>query len=338
MPVPSELQNYAMKLGFPESETLGRILSILFEDGDSRRLAQAMPGSVSELSTRTGLSESRVREVIAKLKREGAVSRILSQGETYRLFPAMIELRDSTVISAECPPELFSLWEKLIMEDMPEIIPVLKQFNIPPMLRVIPVEETVESLNRVLDVDSARSLVRDARLITAIPCPCRTQSHMVGRGESCRAPRGVNLCMQINGFAEATLDRGLGERLTADEALRRIALAEEAGLVHTVRNNVKEDMFMCNCCSCCCTAMLMLKTFGYDSAYAPSRFRAEVDETLCTGCGACEARCQFDAITVDEVASISTEKCFGCGNCVLTCPTEALILEEIRPLEFIRNT
>ncbi|MDT8274131.1 MAG: 4Fe-4S ferredoxin, partial [Desulfomonilia bacterium] len=274
MPIPSELQHYALKLGFPESETLGRILSILFEDGDSRRLAEAMPGSVAELSARTGFSEARVREVIAKLKHVGAVSRILSKGETYRLFPAMIELRDSTVITPECSPELFSLWEKLIMEDMPKLIPVLQQFNIPPMLRVIPVEETVESLNRVLDVDSARVLIRDADLITAIPCPCRTQSHMMGRGENCRAPKDVHLCMQINGFAEATLDRGLGERLTADEALRRITLAEEAGLVHTVRNNVKEDMFMCNCCSCCCTAMLMLKTFGYESAYAPSRFRA----------------------------------------------------------------
>ncbi|MCK7466983.1 MAG: hypothetical protein MZU91_01745 [Desulfosudis oleivorans] len=39
--------------------------------------------------------------------------------------------------------------------------------------------------------------------------------------------------------------------------MRRLTLAEEAGLVHTVRNNVKDDMFMCNCCPCCCTAMFL---------------------------------------------------------------------------------
>ncbi|MGC9325838.1 MAG: 4Fe-4S binding protein [Desulfomonilia bacterium] len=338
MPIPPELQPYALKLGFPESEAFGKILSILFDDEDCRRLAQAMPGSISELSGRTGITEPRVREIIEKLKHRGAVNRILTKGETFRLFPAMIELRDSTVITPDCPPELFSLWENVIMEDMPKLVPMLQQFNIPPMLRVIPIEETVESTHRVLDMDSARVLIRDASLITAIPCPCRTQSHMMNRGERCIAPKDVNLCMQINGFAEAALDRGVGERITATEAFNRIAHAEEAGLVHTVRNNVKDDMFMCNCCSCCCTAMLMLKTFGYGNAYAPSRFRAVIDESRCTGCGVCEPRCQFGAISVEETVSIDGETCFGCGNCVLTCPTEAIVLEEVRPPEFIRNT
>ena len=55
MPIREEFKPYALKLGFPESETMGRIFEILFDDEESVRLAGALPGSVAELSDRTGL-------------------------------------------------------------------------------------------------------------------------------------------------------------------------------------------------------------------------------------------------------------------------------------------
>jgi len=50
------------------------------------------------------------------------------------------------------------------------------------------------------------------------------------------------------------------------------------------------------------------------------------DEDLCTGCGECERRCRFAAITVERVHELS---CEGCGLCVLACPAQALRLETI---------
>jgi ferredoxin len=338
MNMPDQLKGYEAKLGFPGSGALSKIFTILFDDNDSIAVAGASPGSVGEIAAKTGLSEQRVSEVAERLLRKGAISRVLNKPDYYRLFPAMIELRDAVVISPDCPQELFELWEVLIREDMPKILPALKSLNLPPMLRVIPIEETVEGSSRVLDADSARQIIRAAQVITAIPCPCRTQAVRVGRSKDCIAPKGVNLCMQIGGFAEAALDRGVGERLSTDEALRRLALAEDAGLVHTVRNNIKDDMFMCNCCTCCCTAMFLHNQMGYDASFAPSRFRAIVDADLCTGCGACDERCSFDAISIDDTAAIDEKKCMGCGNCVLACPVGALSLTEARPPEFIRKT
>jgi len=338
MTIPNQLAPYAARLGFPGSEAMAKILAILFDDHDSVAVAGALPGSVADISAKTGLSEQRVSHVAHRLLHKGAISRVISKGQYYRLFPAMIELRDAVVITPDCPQELFELWEVIIRDEMPKIVPMMKSLNLPPMLRVIPIEETVESSTKVLDADSARQIVRAASLITAIPCPCRTQAKKVGRTLDCPAPKDVSLCMQIGGFAEAALDRGVGERLTTDEALRRLTLAEEAGLVHTVRNNVKDDMFMCNCCPCCCTAMFLHNQIGYDASFAPSRFRANVDVEICTGCGACEDRCSFDAISIDETAVIDPKKCMGCGNCVLACPVEAITLEEARPPEFIRRT
>jgi MinD superfamily P-loop ATPase len=80
----------------------------------------------------------------------------------------------------------------------------------------------------------------------------------------------------------------------------------------------------------------MVNQTGYLDALAPSRFKVKLDADACSGCGLCEDRCQFHAISVDEVAVVDGDKCYGCGNCVITCPDEALTLEEVRPLEHIR--
>ena len=335
MPTPKVLENYAARLGFPGSETLGRIFSILFDGEDDLAIIEAMPGTTAELSEKTGLPEERVRDVTERLRMRGAIANPMKRPELNRLFPAMIELRDATVLWPEAPQELFELWEELVSKEMPRLIPMLKQLKVPPMIRVVPIERSVESRNTVLDVDSARKIFQDAELITALPCACRLQARRNNRGADCPAPE-TSVCMQTNGFAEVVLSRGLGERLTNEEALRRVAEAEEAGLVHMVRNNVQKDMFMCNCCSCCCTGLYMVNQTGYREALAPSRFRVKLNEDLCTGCGVCEGRCQFHAIEVDGTALVDADRCYGCGNCVITCPEEALTLEEVRPIEHIR--
>lgn len=338
MPIPHQLIPYATRLGFPDSQTMARIFAILYNEPDSVAIAGAMPGTLQEIAVKTGLGELRVKEIAERLLHTGAISRMPAKSGAYRLFSAMIELRDAVVISPDCPQELFELWDILIRDEMPTLIPLLKSLGLPPMLRVIPIEETVKSASQVLDADSARRIIRAASLITAIPCPCRTQARRVGRSGGCPAPKEVNLCMQINGFAEAVVDRGVGERLSIEEALGRLCLAEEAGLVHTARNNVKDDMFMCNCCPCCCTAIFLHNQLGYDASLAPSRFHALVDAALCTGCGACVEKCPFHALSVDEVAMVDEKRCMGCGNCAQVCPVEAITLEEARPPEFIRRT
>jgi len=336
MPIPDQLKDYAARLGFPGSETIGRIFSILFADEAAVKLAAAMPGTAAELAEKTGIPQKRVEAILADLTHKGVVNHVIRKG-SYRLFPAMIELRDATIMVNSYPRELAQLWERLIREEMSALIPAFKELNLPPVLRVVPIEETVKPQGAVLDVDSARRIFTEAALITAVPCPCRTQARILGRSPNCPAPEN-SVCMQTNGFAEAVIDRGIGERLTNPEAAKRIGDAEDAGLVHLVRNNIKEDMFMCNCCSCCCTGLFMINELGYREAYARSRFVVRYDRESCTGCGLCEDRCQLHAITMDGRAVVDIDRCKGCGNCALICPSGALSLAETRPVESIRRT
>jgi heterodisulfide reductase subunit A-like polyferredoxin len=82
---------------------------------------------------------------------------------------------------------------------------------------------------------------------------------------------------------------------------------------------------ICNCCSCCCGAMMahqrgtpMLCSSGYVS---------QVDEGLCTGCGTCAELCPFAALSLqDGLVTVDREACMGCGVCVSQCPQEALSL------------
>ena len=335
MPMPEVLQQYSMRLGFPGSDTLARIFGILFDGEHDLSIIQALPGTAQEIAERTGLPVDRVLTAAERLKGRGAIGHPMNRFEVYRLFPAMIELRDATVFWPEAPQELFELWERLISKELPQLVTVLKGLNVPPMVRVVPIERSIESQNTVLDIDSARKIFKDAELITALPCPCRTQARRNGKGIGCPAP-DTSVCMQTNGFAQPILSRGLGQRLDTGEALKRIGEAEEAGLVHTVRNNVQKDMFMCNCCSCCCTGLYFVNQLNYPGALAPSRFRVSLKDEVCSGCGLCADRCQFHAIHVEDVASIESQKCFGCGNCVIACPEQALTLNEVRPREHIR--
>ena len=52
---------------------------------------------------------------------------------------------------------------------------------------------------------------------------------------------------------------------------------------------------------------------------------AVVDQSTCTGCGACVDTCPVEAISMnDDKASVDASACTDCGACVGECPVEAI--------------
>ena len=82
---------------------------------------------------------------------------------------------------------------------------------------------------------------------------------------------------------------------------------------------------LCNCCKCCCFGMEAMGTYGVPMV-ASSGYVAQVDETVCEACAACEDICPFEAIRVKGAAVVNWDGCMGCGVCVGRCPSEALTL------------
>jgi dihydroorotate dehydrogenase/ferredoxin len=55
----------------------------------------------------------------------------------------------------------------------------------------------------------------------------------------------------------------------------------------------------------------------------------EIDQTLCTGCGACQAQCVYGVLTMEErggKVTVNEDKCWSCGFCVGICPSNAIRL------------
>ena len=59
---------------------------------------------------------------------------------------------------------------------------------------------------------------------------------------------------------------------------------------------------------------------------------AEVDVSLCTGCGICEAICPFGALMPDNRGTMSVNEvvCKGCGSCNAICPSGAISIKHFR--------
>ncbi len=55
-----------------------------------------------------------------------------------------------------------------------------------------------------------------------------------------------------------------------------------------------------------------------------------IDKDVCIGCGICETKCSFKAITSDENNKYIIDKyrCDECGDCYLNCPVKAINLKE----------
>jgi electron transport complex protein RnfB len=124
--------------------------------------------------------------------------------------------------------------------------------------------------------------------------------------------------------------------LSREEAMATLRRAAEAGLVHSVSNNQQGLWYICNCCACSCGILRGMADLGMANVVVRSAFVNRVDEALCIGCGLCVERCQFDALSLEDVARVKENRCVGCGVCVLACPEGALSLvrrsaEEILP-------
>ena len=53
--------------------------------------------------------------------------------------------------------------------------------------------------------------------------------------------------------------------------------------------------------------------------------KAVVDLARCDGCGICQSRCRFDALTVENGrCRVNEYACEGCGVCAYVCPREAI--------------
>jgi ferredoxin len=183
-------------------------------------------------------------------------------------------------------------------------------------------EINLTNLEKVIPYSMAKDLIlNNPNHILLLECPCRAS-----RPNPCLP---LDVCLIVGepfaGFAHEHYPQR-SRWITSAEAIRVLQETDARGNVHHAF--FKEALFgrffaICNCCSCCCTAMQafhngvpMLAASGYVN---------RVDAERCTGCETCTDTCGFGALSlVDGIARVDDALCMGCGICVSKCPQEAL--------------
>jgi len=161
----------------------------------------------------------------------------------------------------------------------------------------------------------------------------------------CREVRGDKACQPINTcllygepwvsfFLYHNPDAG-GRRITKEEAMRIIDESHALGRVQSVFfKDACGDRFygICNCCSCCCVA-LMAHNYAKTPLFSPSGYIREIDWEKCQSCGACTTACPFHVPQMRDGKMTSNDSgaCMGCTVCVDRCPNGAITLKRDNP-------
>jgi electron transport complex protein RnfB len=214
-----------------------------------------------------------------------------------------------------------------LIRDVNEYLPFLMKGNWTQQetkqLRVVPVAQSVSAEIRTMPYEVAEDIIRSQSKIVVSPCICRREHEMVGKG--CGKP--MEVCLSFGGGAYYYEENGLGRAISQEEALETLRIGMAAGLV-LQPGNAQKPTNICMCCGCCCQVLKNLKTLDSPARVVHTNYYAEVVAENCVACEACVERCQMDAITVDEIATVDRERCIGCGLCVGECPNEAMVMRQ----------
>ena len=324
--------------GVPPSETLFKILNVMFSEEEARlvSLLPIKPFTVKIASKAWKKSIEESQKVLDELASRALLIDIEMDGnQTYSLPPPMAGffefslMRVGGKLDQKVLSELFHQYIN-IEDDF-----VTDLFTLPtPLGRTFVQEETIEDKSLyVLDYERATNVIKTASHIGVGTCYCRHKKEHIG--EACDAP--MEICMTFNNTAASLIKYGYAKKITEDECLDLLDLAKEHNLVQFGENVQNQVAFICNCCSCCCEALIGARKVGVSQAINSSNYIAHIIDELCTGCGKCVNVCPVEALSLvsshstnknKRIAKLLEENCIGCGVCVRVCKPDAIEMNE----------
>lgn len=316
-----------MPVGYPatESGVELRLLQHLFtpEEAEMALYLSALPEPMEKIHSRAkkaGISLEELRGGLDRLAKKGAIQRKMFGG-TPRYAKMMLAIGMFEFQVNRLTREFHSDVMQYMEEGFGEAFHTRKTSQ----MRTIPINEEVVPERRIGTYDVARDLVlRSKGPFAVINCVCRQGMDL--QGEPCRQTDIRETCLVLGEFAESVVAQGADRALSAEEMVRLLRRADDAGMVLQPQNT-QDPNFICCCCGCCCGVLSTAKKLPRPAEYFDTNYYARVDPELCTECGTCGDRCQMDAVSyTDGVASVDLLRCIGCGLCVTTCPGEAMTL------------
>jgi len=327
--------------GAPPSQLLFEILAMLFSEREAELVAQVpiKPFSADKAAAIWKLPLAEAQRVLDALCSRAILLDLEQRGRTWYVLPppmagffefSLMRIRGD--IDQKRLAELFYLY--LNVEE--EFIRALFAGGETQQGRVYVQEAalTGEQELHVLDYERASEVIRSASAIGVGLCYCRHKMAHLDR--ACDAP--LDICLTFNTAAASLIRAGAARAVDAVEGIDLLQQAQERSLVQFGENVRQGVSFLCNCCGCCCEAMIAARKFGHLNPVHTTRYLAAVSRERCTGCGRCLRACPVEALGLvgandpwqpqRRTLRVDAHHCLGCGVCLRHCPAGALTLEE----------
>ena len=185
----------------------------------------------------------------------------------------------------------------------------------------------------VMDYERASEVIRTSSHIGVGTCYCRHKMEHLNK--ACGNP--LDVCLTFHSTARSLIKHGIARQVDVKEGMDLLQQSLGHNLVQFGENVRQKVAFICNCCGCCCEALLAAKRFAVLSPIATTNFLPEmVDRGNCNGCGKCVEACPVEAMGLVSAgdprqskrkqAKLQPDLCLGCGVCVRTCARNVLSL------------
>jgi len=322
--------------GAPASDTLYNILAILFSEKEATLVAQLpiKPFTAKKAAAIWRMPEPEARKILDELASRCILMDMESSKETRYLLPPPMAgflefsmMRTRNDINQKLLAELFYQYMNVEEDFVKELF-----FSTETRLGRVFVNESVLSAGntvQILDFEKASHIIETAEHMGIGMCYCRHKMEHVGK--NCDAPIN-DICMTFGGAADALIRHEYARRVDAAEGMEILHKAYDFNLIQCGENVQNDVSFICNCCGCCCEALVATKKFGNLHPVETSGFLPVLNPETCIGCGKCEKACQIEVIKMTgqnekKQPAIDENICLGCGLCVRACPNKSLLLK-----------
>jgi ferredoxin len=325
--------------GAPPSELLYGILKMLFseKDADLVSLLPIRPFDARKAAAVWKMGERQAGKILNGLADRGILLDIEENGNRVYVMPppmagffefSLMRLRSD--IDQKALSELY--YQYINVEE--DFIKALFVAGETQLGRVLVHEPALppDSGFQVLDYERASHIIKTATCIGIAMCYCRHKMGHVGR--ACDAP--MDICMTFNRPADSLIRHGIVRPVTVSECMGLLERAYEHNLVQFGENVQRQVGFICNCCGCCCEAMIAARKFALLHPVHTTHYIPAVEEGKCTGCGRCVSICPIGAVALVSAADphnrtkkkarVDEDICLGCGVCVRSCKVDAISL------------
>lgn len=326
--------------GAPPSELLFAILKLLFSEDEARLVARLplRPFSADTAARLWGVGVAEAERVLDRLASRAILLDTEADGgeRTYVLPPPMAGFFEFSLmrvrgdVDQKALAELFYQYVTVEEDFMAALLTVGE--TQPGRVYVQEAALSPENALHVLDYERASQMIESASHLAVGMCYCRHKAAHVGR--ACTAP--MDICLTLNGCADSLVRHGFARGVDKEEGKDLLRQAWENNLVQFGENAREGISFICNCCGCCCEAMIAARRFAVLRPIHTTNFLPTVDLAVCNGCGRCVNTCPVEAMTLVSAndphrptlrkAVVNEEVCLGCGVCVRACRTASVTL------------